>query len=118
MTETAQTHVDAAGGAPFLEMRDITKVFPGVRALDGVSFDLRRGELHALVGENGAGKSTLMKVLSGVYPHGSYGGEILIDGEVRRFASVREAEAAGIAVIFQELSLIQDLSIGENIFMG
>src|SRR5918998_4992376 len=101
-----------------MEMRGITKTFPGVRALDGVSFDLRRGELHALVGENGAGKSTLMKVLSGVYPHGSYGGEILIDGEVRRFTSVREAEAAGIAVIFQELSLIQDLSIGENIFMG
>src|SRR5918998_2946260 len=101
-----------------MEMRGITKTFPGVRALDGVSFDLRRGELHALVGENGAGKSTLMKVLAGVYPHGTYGGEILIDGEVRRFNSVREAEAAGIAVIFQELSLIQDLSIGENIFMG
>ena len=99
-------------------MRNITKTFPGVRALDGVSFDLRRGEFHALVGENGAGKSTLMKVLSGVYPHGTYGGEILIDGEPRRFASVREAEAAGIAVIFQELSLIKDLSIGENIFMG
>ncbi len=101
-----------------MEMRGITKTFPGVRALDGVSFDLRRGELHALVGENGAGKSTLMKVLGGVYPHGSYGGEILIDGEARRFASVREAEAAGIAVIYQELSLIKDLSIGENIFMG
>ncbi|MDT5156249.1 MAG: D-xylose transport system ATP-binding protein [Acidobacteriota bacterium] len=103
---------------PLLEMREITKTFPGVRALDGVSFDLHAGELHALVGENGAGKSTLMKVLGGVYPHGSYGGEVLIDGEVRRFASVRDAENAGVAVIFQELSLIKELTIGENIFLG
>ncbi|HWS55802.1 MAG TPA: ATP-binding cassette domain-containing protein [Pyrinomonadaceae bacterium] len=99
-------------------MRDITKSFPGVRALDGVSFDLRAGELHALVGENGAGKSTLMKILGGVYPHGTYGGEIAIDGEARRFAGVREAEQAGVAVIYQELSLIKELSIGENIFLG
>jgi D-xylose transport system ATP-binding protein len=104
--------------APLLEMQNITKSFPGVRALDGVSFDLRAGELHALVGENGAGKSTLMKVLGGVYPHGTYGGEIIIGGQERRFASVRDAEQAGIAVIFQELSLIKDLSIGENIFLG
>jgi D-xylose transport system ATP-binding protein len=101
-----------------LEMRGITKSFPGVRALDGVSFDLRAGELHALVGENGAGKSTLMKVLGGVYPHGTYGGEIVIEGEVRRFASVRDSERAGVAVIFQELSLVKELSIGENIFLG
>ena len=99
-------------------MRDITKTFPGVRALDGVTFSLHAGEFHALVGENGAGKSTLMKVLGGVYPHPQYGGEIVIDGEVRRFADVREAEAAGIAVIYQELSLVKDLSIGENIFLG
>jgi len=104
--------------APVLEMRNITKSFPGVRALDGVSFDLRAGELHALVGENGAGKSTLMKILGGVYPHGSYGGEILIEGRERRFHHVREAESAGIAIIFQELSLIKELSIGENIFLG
>jgi D-xylose transport system ATP-binding protein len=104
--------------APLLEMRDITKSFPGVRALDGVSFDLHAGELHALVGENGAGKSTLMKVLGGVYPHGTYGGEIVIDGEVRRFSSVRDAEHAGVAVIYQELSLIKELSIGENVFLG
>ncbi|HYO63385.1 MAG TPA: ATP-binding cassette domain-containing protein [Pyrinomonadaceae bacterium] len=104
--------------APFLEMRDITKSFPGVRALDGVTFDLRRGEFHALVGENGAGKSTLMKVLGGVYPHPEYGGEILIDGEVRRFRTVREAEAAGIAVIYQELSLVKEMSVAENIFLG
>src|SRR5918911_4603816 len=104
--------------APFLEMREITKTFPGVQALDGVTFDLQRGEFHALVGENGAGKSTLMKVLGGVYPHGSYGGEIRIDGAVQRFNSIRDAEAAGIAVIFQELSLVKDLSVGENIFLG
>jgi D-xylose transport system ATP-binding protein len=103
---------------PFLEMRNITKTFPGVRALDGVSFDLNRGELHALVGENGAGKSTLMKILGGVYPYPQYGGEILIDGEVRQFSGVRDAEAAGIAVIFQELSLVKEMSVGENIFLG
>jgi D-xylose transport system ATP-binding protein len=101
-----------------LEMRAITKTFPGVRALDGVTFDLRAGEIHALVGENGAGKSTLMKILGGVYPHGSYGGEVVLDGEARRFASVRDSEAAGVAVIFQELSLIKELSVGENIFLG
>ncbi|HYY41755.1 MAG TPA: ATP-binding cassette domain-containing protein, partial [Pyrinomonadaceae bacterium] len=104
--------------APFLEMREITKTFPGVRALDGVTFDLQRGEFHALVGENGAGKSTLMKVLGGVYQHGTYGGEILIDGAGQRFGGIRDAEAAGIAVIFQELSLVKDLSVGENIFLG
>lgn len=101
-----------------LVMRRITKTFPGVRALDGVTFDLGPGEIHALVGENGAGKSTLMKVLGGVYPHPHYGGEILIDGEEQRFASVREAEKAGIAVIYQELSLIKEMSVAENIFLG
>jgi D-xylose transport system ATP-binding protein len=104
--------------APFLEMREITKTFPGVRALDGVTFDLQRGEFHALVGENGAGKSTLMKVLGGVYPYGTYGGEILIEGQAQRFNGVRDSESAGIAVIFQELSLVKDLSVGENIFLG
>ena len=104
--------------APFLQMKEITKSFPGVRALDGVTFDLRPGELHALVGENGAGKSTLMKVLGGVYPFGSYGGEIVIDGQTRRFQSIRDAEAAGIAVIFQELSLVKEMTIGENMFLG
>ena len=103
---------------PFLQMRNITKSFPGVRALDGVSFDLEKGEVHALVGENGAGKSTLMKILGGVYPHPEYGGEILIGGEERRFSGVRDAESAGIAVIYQELSLVQDMSVGENIFLG
>ena len=104
--------------AALLEMRAITKTFPGVRALDGVSLNLHGGEIHALVGENGAGKSTLMKVLGGVYPHPEYGGEIFLDGSERRFASVRDAEKAGVAVIYQELSLVKDLSIGENIFLG
>jgi D-xylose transport system ATP-binding protein len=99
-------------------MRSIAKAFPGVRALDGVSFDLRAGEIHALVGENGAGKSTLMKVLGGVYPYPEYGGEIFLSGAERRFGGVRDAEEAGIAVIFQELSLVKDLTIGENIFLG
>src|SRR5438876_1838945 len=103
---------------PFLEMRNITKIFPGVRALDGVTFDLQRGEIHALVGENGAGKSTLMKILGGVYPHPQYGGEILIEGNEQCFGSVRDAEKAGIAVIYQELSLVKEMSVGENIFLG
>jgi D-xylose transport system ATP-binding protein len=101
-----------------LEMRAISKSFPGVRALDHVSFDLFAGEVHALVGENGAGKSTLMKVLGAVYPHGTYEGEIHVDGEVRRFGGVREAEEAGIAVVHQELSLVPEFSIAENIFLG
>jgi ABC-type sugar transport system ATPase subunit len=101
-----------------LEMRNIVKEFPGVRALDGVSFTLEAAEFHALVGENGAGKSTLMKVLSGVYPYGSYEGDILIDDKVQQFRSIRDAENAGIAIIFQELSLVKELTVGENIFLG
>jgi ABC-type sugar transport system ATPase subunit len=104
--------------APLLEMRNITKSFPGVKALDGVSFDLNQGEIHALVGENGAGKSTLIKILAGVYPHPEYGGEIFLDGAERRFANVRDAENARIAVIYQELSLVKEMSVAENIFLG
>ena len=101
-----------------LEMRSITKEFPGVKALDNVSFQVRRGEIKALVGENGAGKSTLMKVLSGVYPHGSYTGDIVLDGKVCSFNSIKHSEEAGIAIIHQELALIPLLSIAENVFMG
>ena len=101
-----------------LEMRQITKEFPGVKALDGVTFDLHAGEFHALVGENGAGKSTLMKVLSGVYPFGTYGGDILIEDQVKQFSNIRQAEDAGIAIIFQELSLVKELTVAENIFLG
>jgi D-xylose transport system ATP-binding protein len=101
-----------------LEMKNIVKEFPGVRALDGVSFTVEQGEFHALVGENGAGKSTLMKVLSGVYPHGTYEGEIFIEEAEKQFRSVRDSENAGVAIIFQELSLVKELTVGENIFLG
>lgn len=98
-----------------LEMRNITKEFPGVKALDNVSFQVRRGEIKALVGENGAGKSTLMNVLSGVYPEGTYTGDLVVDGEICRFKSIQQSEHAGIAIIHQELALIPMLSIAENI---
>ena len=101
-----------------LEMRNITKTFPGVKALDNVSFSVRQGEIHALVGENGAGKSTLMKVLSGVYPHGSYSGEIVFQGEECRFHDISQSEKVGIVIIHQELALVPFLSIAENIFLG
>ncbi|GAA1713996.1 sugar ABC transporter ATP-binding protein [Isoptericola hypogeus] len=101
-----------------LEMRSITKEFPGVRALDDVSLEVRAGEIHAICGENGAGKSTLMKVLSGVYPHGTYSGEIVYQGEVVEFKDIRSSEHAGIVIIHQELALIPELSITENIFLG
>ena len=104
--------------ATILEMRGITKEFPGVKALDRVNLSVEEGEIHALVGENGAGKSTLMKVLSGVYPHGSYTGDIVYDGEVQRFASIRDSEERGIIIIHQELALIPLLSVAENIFLG
>jgi len=99
-------------------MKNIVKEFPGVKALDGVSFTLDAGEFHSLVGENGAGKSTLMKVLSGVYPVGTYEGDILIDDQVRQFRGIRDSENAGVAIIFQELSLVKELTVGENIFLG
>ena len=103
---------------PILEMRNITKEFPGVKALNNVSFKVAEGEIHCLVGENGAGKSTLMKVLSGVYPHGSYSGEILFAGVPQRFSGIADSERAGIAIIYQELALVPDLTVYENIFLG
>ena len=101
-----------------LKAENIVKKFPGVVALKNVSFDLRPGEIHALCGENGAGKSTLIKVLSGIYPHGSYEGEFFVRGEPARFPSLAEAEKAGIAVIYQELALVHDMTVAENIFLG
>ena len=101
-----------------LEMRGISKSFPGVKALDRVNFRVKRGEIHCLVGENGAGKTTLMKVLSGVHPYGTYEGDIVLNGEVQRFHGIRDSEGASIAIISQELALIPDLTIYENIFFG
>jgi len=101
-----------------LEMRDITKDFPGVKVLKDVTLKVEKGEIHAICGENGAGKSTLMKVLSGVYPYGSYGGQIFFDGEECRFNTIKDSEAKGIVIIHQELALIPQLSIAENIFLG
>ena len=104
--------------AALLEMRGIGKVFPGVRALDNVNLTVEAGEIHAICGENGAGKSTLMKVLSGVYPHGSYEGEIRYDGQVLALRGIRDSEARGIIIIHQELALVPLLSIAENLFLG
>ncbi|MGG5171907.1 multiple monosaccharide ABC transporter ATP-binding protein [Pseudarthrobacter sp. J1738] len=101
-----------------LQMRSITKEFPGVKALADVSLTVRAGEIHAICGENGAGKSTLMKVLSGVYPYGSYDGDIVFQSEVQQFRDIRASEHAGIVIIHQELALIPELSIMENIFLG
>ena len=101
-----------------LEMRGVSKSFAGVQALRDVNFTVEAGQIHALVGENGAGKSTLMKVLSGVYPYGSYEGGIVFDGEERRFRDVNDSEALGIIIIHQELALIPQMSIAENIFLS
>lgn len=103
---------------PILEMKNITKEFPGVKALSNVSFQVAEGEIHCLVGENGAGKSTLMKVLSGVYPHGSYSGDILFDGKVQEFRGISDSEKTGIATIYQELALVPEMTVYENIFLG
>ncbi len=101
-----------------LEMKGITKLFPGVRALDNVNLKVRQGEIHALVGENGAGKSTLMNVLSGIYPYGSYSGQILFGGKECKFTGIRDSEKKGIVIIHQELALVPYMTIGENMFLG
>ena len=101
-----------------LEMKNITKTFPGVKALDNVNLQVEEGEIHALVGENGAGKSTLMNVLSGIYPYGTYEGDIVYNGEVCQFQTIKDSESKGIVIIHQELALVPQMSIGENMFLG
>jgi len=101
-----------------LEMKNITKTFPGVKALDDVSLSVEEGEIHFIVGENGAGKSTLMKVLSGVHKAGTYTGEIIFENEIRSFSGIKESEKAGLAIIYQELALVPELSVFENIYLG
>ena len=101
-----------------LEMKSITKTFPGVKALDNVNLKVEQGEIHALVGENGAGKSTLMNVLSGIYPYGTYDGDIIYNGEVCQFHKIKDSESKGIVIIHQELALVPYMTIGENMFLG
>ncbi len=101
-----------------LEMKNITKLFPGVKALDNVNLQVEEGEIHALVGENGAGKSTLMNVLSGIYPYGSYEGDILYQGEICKYNVISDSERDGIVIIHQELALVPYMTIGENMFLG
>jgi putative multiple sugar transport system ATP-binding protein len=110
--------VSMPGADHILDMRDITKTFPGVVALEAVNLNVARGEIHGICGENGAGKSTLMKVLSGVYPHGSFTGEIIFEGQPCQFSDIRDSEKRGIVIIHQELALSPYLSIAENIFLG
>jgi D-xylose transport system ATP-binding protein len=101
-----------------LEFHNVTKEFPGVKALDSVNMNVEQGHIHGLVGENGAGKSTLMKILSGVYAKGTYTGEIRIDGKLVAFKNIKDSEKAGISIIYQELMMVPDISIAENIFLG
>src|SRR5699024_1813921 len=101
-----------------LQMKDITKEFPGVKALNQVNLSVKKGEIHALCGENGAGKSTLMKVLSGVYPHGTYEGKIIVNDKEVQFNDIKESQDTGIAIIYQELALVPEMTIAENIFLS
>ena len=99
-------------------MKNITKTFPGVKALDNVNLQVEEGEIHALVGENGAGKSTLMNVLSGIYPYGTYEGDIIYNGETCKFSKIKDSEEKGIVIIHQELALVPEMTIGENMYLG
>ncbi len=112
------TKSEAETSTPILEMRNITKTFPGVKALSNVTFQVAKGEIHSLCGENGAGKSTLMKVLSGVYPFGDYSGDIVFNGAVQKFKGISDSEEVGIAIIYQELALVPEMTVYENIFLG
>src|SRR3954468_10829137 len=107
-----------ASATPILETRNLIKRFGPVTALGGVSFDLRQGEIHALCGENGAGKSTLIKTLSGIHPAGSYEGQLVMQGKPVAFRSTKDAQASGLAVIYQELAMVPEMSVAENIFLG
>ena len=109
-----EDHLDST----ILKMRDITKTFPGVKALDRVNIEVEEGEIHAICGENGAGKSTLMNVLSGIYPYGTYEGDIIYQGQECRFKTIKDSEKLGIVIIHQELALVPYLSIAENMFLG
>jgi D-xylose transport system ATP-binding protein len=118
LPSAASPPAQPTSAGPLLEARNLTKRFPGVVALKDVNFELRAGEVHALCGENGAGKSTLIKLLAGIHPHGTYEGELLVDGRPVAFRNIRDAEAAGIGVITQEFALVEELSVAENIFLG
>lgn len=119
LINSQKSHLKFADLLPYaLEMKNIEKKFGDVIALSGVTFSIKKGEIHALCGENGAGKSTLMKILSGFYPYGEYTGEVYVDGVLQKFKNTRDSENVGIAIIYQELALVKELSISENIFLG